>query len=66
MIIKQSSLQITDNSGARFAKCIQIINKLKYGSIGDLVLVTLNNFKKGKRKIKKNTIYLGIIVCTVY
>ena len=49
MIIKGSSLKVIDNSGAKWSKCIKVIGKSSIGNTGDLILVTLTNFKNRKK-----------------
>lgn len=63
MIKVQTKLQVADNCGARWAKCIKIIGKGKKttSNIGNTILVTLSNFFTTK-KVQKRTIYLGLIV----
>lgn len=63
MITKGSSLKVIDNSGAKWSKCIKVIGKSYIGNTGDLILVTLTNFKN-RKKVKKRTIYLGLIAGT--
>jgi len=69
MIKIQTRLRIVDNCGAKIAKCISVIGKgisrRKSGSIGDLLLVTLSKFFS-RKKVKKRTIYLGLIVGIKY
>jgi len=65
MLYKQSLLGIADNSGAKVLKTIRVVNKLKFGKVGDLILVTLLKFLQGK-KVKKKTFYLGLIVSVKY
>jgi len=65
MIYKHSLLGIADNSGAKVLKTIHVINKLKFGKVGDLILVTLLKFLHGK-KVKKKTFYLGLIISVKY
>lgn len=66
MIQKSTSLLITDNCGARKAKCIHVLNNLRFGKVGDLILVVLRNFYNSQKKVKKGSIYLGIITGTNY
>ena len=64
MRIKGSSWWFIDNSGAKWLKCIKVIGKASMGGIpGDLILATFANFKNQK-KLKKRTIYLGLIAGT--
>ena len=62
MIYKSTLLNIIDNSGARKAKCIHVLGKFKWAQVGDLILVVLRKFYNLKKKIKKGSIYLGIII----
>ncbi len=69
MIQIGTSLQVVDNSGAKQAYCIKILNsssKKKFASVGDLIIVvikTLRN-KRLKLKVKKGEITLGLIIRT--
>jgi len=65
MIYKGCCLELADNSGARLGKCILVLRNYQYGKIGDLIMVILRKFFNLKKKAKKKTVYLGIIVCTV-
>ncbi len=65
MIKVGSKLIVVDNSGAKLAKCIKLMGKQKISTVGNLILVTLFKFISNK-KVKKRTIYLGLIVGIVY
>ena len=65
MIIIGTKLKISDNSGAKIAKCIKIIKKKKYISIGNIILVCLKKFFN-RKKVKKRIIYIGLIVSIKY
>lgn len=68
MIKPSSILYIIDNCGGRRAQCIKLLNKspLGYSSVGDLILVSLKSYRRliKKKKVKKNSIYLALIVST--
>ena len=66
MIYKQTYLNIIDNSGAKKAKCIQVLGKFKWAKVGDLILVVLRKFYNLKKKVKKGSIYLGVITGVKY
>jgi len=66
MVYKNTSLSVIDNCGARKAKCIHVLGKLKYGKVGDLILIVLRRFYNLQKKVKKGGIYLGIIIGTNY
>ena len=63
MIRVETKLKVADNSGARWARCIKIIGKgnKKTSGVGNLIMVTLSNFT-ARKKVKKRTIYLGLII----
>jgi large subunit ribosomal protein L14 len=67
LIKTQTKLQVADNSGAKFAKCIKIIGKgkQKTATILSFVLITLQYFNN-RKKVQKRTIYLGLILCIKY
>lgn len=68
MIKVGSTLIVLDNSGGRRVKCIKLFNKSarNSSSVGDIVLVSLKTLRRiiKKRKVKKNVMYLGVIVST--
>lgn len=63
MIFQGSILQVCDNSGVKFVKCLKVLrNRPKaFGKIGDIVVVTIKSVKPFS-KIKRKEIYKGIIV----
>ena len=65
MIKISTKLIVVDNSGAKLAKCIKLMGKQKISTVGNLILVTLFKFTCSK-KVKKRTIYLGLIVGISY
>lgn len=68
MIYPKSNLIIIDNCGGRRVECIKLLNKsaLGFASVGDLILVSLKTYRKiiKKRKVKKKSLYLALIVTT--
>jgi large subunit ribosomal protein L14 len=68
MIQTGTFLNIIDNSGAKKAYCIKILNtgyKQRYGKIGTLVLVSIKSVKYSKHiKLKKGEICKALIVRT--
>jgi large subunit ribosomal protein L14 len=69
MIQKETLLQVVDNSGVRFAKCLQVkkASNLGRGSIGDVVVVSVKRVQKklkSSNKIKRGDILYGIVVRT--
>jgi large subunit ribosomal protein L14 len=73
MIKEGSLLRITDNSGAKTARCIKILGgyKKKTAKEGDMIVVTVQNvrdrisFKKAS-KVKKKDIFKAMIVRTKF
>ncbi len=68
MIIVGSYVRIQDNSGAKQAKCIRILNKSrnKLGSIGDYIVVTVKSLRRSlpNKKVNIGDVRLGIILTT--
>jgi large subunit ribosomal protein L14 len=69
MIQIQSLLNISDNSGCKLGRCIKIIHgfKNRWSSCGELILVSIQAFKKGKKlkfKIQKGEIMQAVILRT--
>jgi large subunit ribosomal protein L14 len=63
MISVGTKLRVADNSGAKLAKCLKTLgtaNK-KIAYVGGLILVALKRFK-GKKKVSKNIVYIGLII----
>jgi large subunit ribosomal protein L14 len=67
MIQKQTKLQITDNTGAQLALCIQIYKK-KTASIGDFILVSLKkiNTKHTRISISKGGLFKALVIRTQF
>ena len=65
MIKEYSRLIVADNSGAKNAMCIRLLggSKKKYGSIGDIIVVTVKNAIPGSN-VKKGDISKAVIVRT--
>ena len=69
MIQQQTILKVSDNSGAKTAKCIKVLGgfKKKVAYPGDTVVVSiqqLRNKSKKTSKVKKGEIYRAIILRT--
>lgn len=75
MLIVGSYLSITDNSGARIARCIKVFGKTRHkcAYIGDIILVTVRRtvpFEKQrakfhlKRKLKKGDLFKVLVLRT--
>jgi len=63
MILVQSIIKVSDNSGARFAQCIRVLVKKPRSSatVGDIIIVSVKRVTPNK-KIKKGTIQKGVVV----
>lgn len=69
MIQQQTFLKVSDNSGAKWVKCIKVWGgfKKKYATIGDVIIVSiqqLRNKSKKTSKVKKKEIYQALIIKT--
>lgn len=69
MIQKGTYLNVVDNSGAKFASCIQNIGQpgCKYAYFGDLLLISVKKLRVKRRyasKIKKGALAFGLVVRT--
>ena len=69
MIQQQTLLKVSDNSGAKIAKCIKVFGgfKRKTAKIGDTILVSIKELRENlpsNSKIKKGQIYKAIIIRT--
>lgn len=62
MIQKGTVIFISDNSGARLAKCIHVYKK-KFAKIGDYILVSIKTYNPEK-KIKKGELHLALMIRT--
>jgi len=69
MIQTQSILKVSDNSGAKTAKCIKVLGgfKKKFAKVGDTIVVSIQNLRnksKQTSKVKKGEVYRAIIIRT--
>jgi len=69
MIQQQTILRVSDNSGAKTAKCIKVLGgaRKKTGTVGDTIIVSiqqLRNKAKKTSKVKKGEIYKALIIRT--
>lgn len=60
MILKETIVKVSDNSGARLGKCIQVIGK-PYAFDGDSIILSVKRayFKK---KAQKGKVYKAIVI----
>ena len=69
MIQQQTILKVSDNSGAKFVKCIKVLGgfKRKFAFTGDVIVVSvlkLRNKSKHNSKVKKGEVYKALIIKT--
>lgn len=67
MIQQQTLLKVSDNSGAKTAKCIKVLGgfKRKFAYLGDVIVVSihqLRNKSKATSKVQKGEIYRALII----
>ncbi|MBC98432.1 MAG: 50S ribosomal protein L14 [Halobacteriovoraceae bacterium] len=67
MIQMQTKLDVADNSGAKFVKCIKVLggSKRMSAGLGDVVVVAVQQALPGG-KIKKGDVKKAVIVRTTY
>jgi large subunit ribosomal protein L14 len=65
MIQEYSKLTVADNSGAKSIQCIRLLggSKKKYGSVGDIIVVSVKNAIPGGT-VKKGEVSRAVIVRT--
>ncbi|MCK4544582.1 50S ribosomal protein L14 [candidate division WOR-3 bacterium] len=65
MIMEETRLKVTDNSGIKKAKCIKILGgtRRKYAYVGDIVVIAIQEVLPGSQ-IKKGSIQKAVIVRT--
>ena len=65
MIQEYTKLTVADNSGAKSIQCIRLLggSKKKYGSVGDIIVVSVKNAIPGGA-VKKGEVSRAVIVRT--
>jgi len=65
MIQSESILQVTDNSGAKRVKCIQVLggNRKRYARIGDIITVSVKEAQP-HTQMKKGQVVRAVVVRT--
>ena len=64
MIQSRTILKVIDNSGAKYVRCLKVLNKKKVGYLGDLIIVSVLSLRKGrgrKIRVKRKELCLGLI-----
>lgn len=68
MIQIQTLLKVADNSGGKIVRCLKIIKKgqkTRYGQIGDLIVVSIQQIRSKNKltsKVKKGDVVFAVIV----
>jgi len=65
MIQPRTILTISDNTGARIARCIKVLggSKKRYGRIGDIIIVSIRDAMPGG-SVKKGDVARAVIIRT--
>ena len=62
MIQLNSNVNVIDNSGAKIARCIKVLNK-SYASVGDIIVVSIRKVVPNK-KIRPGEVHKALVVYT--
>ena len=62
MIQLNSNVSVIDNSGAKIARCIKVLNK-PYASVGDIIVVSIRKVIPNK-KVRKGEVHKALVVYT--
>ncbi|HDQ45325.1 MAG TPA: 50S ribosomal protein L14 [bacterium] len=65
MIQQETKLNVADNTGAKRVQCIRVLggSKRRYGSVGDVIVVSVKNASPGGN-VKKGEVSKAVIVRT--
>ncbi len=69
MIQNRTVLKVIDNSGAKYVRCLKILNKKKVGYLGDLIIASVLSLRRGrgrKIRVKRKELCLGLISTVKY
>ena len=69
MIQNRTVLRVIDNSGAKYVRCLKVLNKTKVGYLGDLIIVSVLSLRRGrgrKIRVKRKELCLGLISSVKY
>jgi large subunit ribosomal protein L14 len=62
MIQLNSNVAVIDNTGAKIARCIKVLNKA-YASVGDVIIVSIRKVVPNKR-VKPGEVHKALVVHT--
>jgi len=69
MIQNRTVLRVIDNSGAKYVRCLKVLNKKKIGYLGDLIIASVLSLRRGrgrKIRVKRKELCLGLISSVKY
>ena len=69
MVQNRTVLKVIDNSGAKYVRCLKVLNKKKVGYLGDLLVVSVLSLRRGrgrKIRVKRKELCLGLIASIKY
>ena len=69
MVQNRTVLKVIDNSGAKYVRCLKVLNKKKVGYLGDLLVVSVLSLRRGrgrKIRVKRKDLCLGLVVSIKY
>jgi hypothetical protein len=69
MVQNRTVLKVIDNSGAKYVRCLKVLNKKKVGYLGDLIIVSVLSLRRGrgrKIRVKRKDLCLGLITSIKY
>lgn len=68
MIQQQTLINVSDNSGAKIAKCIKVLGgfKKRIANIGDIITVTIFKLRDMQKisKVRKGEVYRALVIRT--
>jgi large subunit ribosomal protein L14 len=69
MIQQQTTLKVTDNSGAKTVKCIKVLNGFnrRFSVLGDTIIVSIQKLRNRSRltsKVQKGEVHKAVIIRT--
>jgi large subunit ribosomal protein L14 len=69
MVQNRTVLKVIDNSGAKYVRCLKVLNKKKVGYLGDLIIVSVLSLRRGrgrKIRVKRKDLCLVLITSIKY
>ena len=69
MVQNRTVLKVIDNSGAKYVRCLKVLNKKKVGYLGDLLVVSVLSLRRGrgrKIRVKRKDLCLGLVASIKY